>query len=215
MRGAGGCDNVIGGDSSMDGHGAMKAGAALLALGSGVAFAQAPVEVNPNAHFDSNIAGVELRAAPVGGTIAWSPSDLTGRPGSGSLRISGPIGRYVLHACVHPELVVPNPFDPFGHELSARVRSVATPAIAFAEVELMFGGDDPALDGPCRRPTVGYLSARDLVAPDSTLAASSVEDAAWPDASLTFTFQKAAADIELDGWSLMIEAVPLLANGFE
>jgi len=194
----------------------MKASAALLlALISGLAYAQARVEVNPNAHFDSNIGGVELRAAPVGGSIAWSPDDLTGRAGSGALRIAGPSGRYVLHTCIHPELVVTYRYEPFRHELSARVRSVAAPALAFAEVELMFGGDDPAFDGPCRRPVVGYLSSRVLAAPDATLAASSVEEEAYPDASLSFTFQKGRADIELDGWSLTIDAKPLLANDFE
>lgn len=194
----------------------MKAfGAWVLACGSGMACAQAAVEVNPNAQFDADIAGVALREAPSGGSIAWSPEDLTGRAGSGSLRIMGPAGVYVLHACVHPEPAVAYAYQPFRYELSARARALGTPAVVTAEVVLMFGGDDPETDGPCNRPTTGYLGTQSVVVSDATLAASKVENAAWPDASLSITVRKSVGDFELDAWSLKLEELPLLADDFE
>lgn len=177
--------------------------------------AAAPVEVNPNAQFDLDVAGVMLGPAPLGALIMWSPEDLTGRIGSGALRLTGPVGAYTLLGCVHPDRFVAAPFMPTRFEFAARVRSPDLPAVVSGRVELMFGGDDPANDGPCGRPTIAQLSAQGVAAPDASLAASRVEDAAWPDASLSLVISKGPADVLVDAWSLTVESVPLLADGYE
>src|SRR5688572_33168504 len=60
----------------------------------------APLELNANVEFDLDVAGVALLEAPAGGVLLWSPLDLTGRLGSGTLRIAGPAGSYALARCV-------------------------------------------------------------------------------------------------------------------
>ena len=184
-----------------------------VAFASGAAAAAS--EVNPNAHFDLDVAGVTLGNAPVGAVMTWTPEDLTGRIGSGALRLSGPAGAYTLSGCVHPEQFVANPYAPVRFEFTARMRSPDLPAVVDGRVELMFGGDDPATDGPCIRPTIAQFSAQGVAAPDASLAASRVEGAAWPDAWLTLVIHKGPADVLVDAWSLTVESVPLLGDGFE
>jgi len=192
----------------------LRALAALtVALASGAA--AAPSEVNPNAHFDLDIAGVTLRNAPVGAVMSWTPQDLTGRIGSGALRLTGPAGGYTLSGCVHPDRFVAAPFDATRYEFTARMLSPDLPAVVSGRVVLMFGGDDPENDGPCNRPWVAELSAQGVAAPDASLAASRVEQAAWPDAWLTLEIHKGPADVLVDAWSLTVEGVPLLVDGFE
>jgi hypothetical protein len=190
----------------------LPAPAAVLALA--VAFAApsraAGIEVHANAGFDLDIAGVELAGAPPGGALAWSPLDLAGMNASGALRITGPAGAYVVTACVHPSM----PFGRYAYEFGVRA-SAAEEASLFAELVPMFGGDSPETDGPCARPWVDYASTGGRFTGAATFRTHIASGYAWPDVFLRLVVHKADTDVLVDDWSLVLEADPLVVDGFE
>jgi hypothetical protein len=173
----------------------------------------APLELNANVEFDLDVAGVALLEAPAGGVLLWSPLDLTGRLGSGTLRIAGPPGHYAVARCVSMPAL---PFADYAYALTLRVRTLGAPPVARAQVELMWGGDDPDTDGPCFRPRIATAEAVASPAPDAELAARIPRAFLVADAAQTLQLHKAdAADVLVDAWSLTIDADPLTADGFE
>lgn len=184
--------------------------AALLLPGAATA---EPLELNANVQFDADVAGVVLATAPAGGMLLWSPLDLSGRPGSGTLVVAGPAGAYVLARCASTP---PLPYADYAYALSLRLRSLGAAPVARAEVWLMWGGDDPENDGPCQRPLIATAAASALPDPDAELAARIPRASLAADAAQRLVLHKAdGADVLVDAWSLTIDADPLTADGFE
>ena len=171
-----------------------------------------PLELNPNAQFDADVGGVVLRDAPPGGTVAWSPLDLAGTPGSGALRVSGPPGFYALARCAEVPAL---PWAQYAYAMTVRLRALGAPAAVYGDVVLMWGGDSE-LDGPCNRPWIGFAAAYASPSPDAELAARIARERLAVDASQQLVVNKADdADVLVDAWSLTIDADPLTADGFE
>jgi hypothetical protein len=172
-----------------------------------------PLELNPNAQFDADVVGVALVAAPSGGVLLWSPLDLSGRLGSGTLRVAGPAGAYVLHRCASTP---PLPFVDYAYSLTVKLRSLGGTPAARAEVVLMWGGDDGGSDGPCRRPTIATAAASAFPDPEAELEARVPRAFLVADAAQQIVLHKVDdADVLVDAWSLTIDADPLTADGFE
>lgn len=172
-----------------------------------------PLELNANAQFDADVAGVVLATAPAGGMLSWAPLDLSGRPGSGTLVVAGPAGPYVIARCASTPAL---PFADYAYALSLKLRSLGSAPAARAEVTLMWGGDDPESDGPCNRPRIATAAASAMPDPDADLAARIPRAFLVADAAQQLVLHKADdADVLVDAWSLTIDADPLTADGFE
>ena len=190
----------------------------LLALAAVIALAAAyaapscadGIETHANAGFDLDIAGVELASAPAGGALAWSPLDSAGASASGALRITGPAGGYVVTACVHPSV----PFGRYAYEFGVRASAVDEASL-FAEIVPMITGDSPDTDGPCEGPWTAYASTGGRFTGDTTYRTRIASDYAWPDVFLSIVVHKSDTDVLVDDWSLVLEADPLVVDGFE
>ena len=172
----------------------------------------ATLELNPNAHFDADVAGLVLSGAPAGAALEWSPLDLTGRVPSGSARLSGPAGTYFVSICGQ---VPPLPFARYDFAARVRLRSPDGAATVFGELVPMFGGDDPVDGGPCRRPRVDYASAYGFPAPEADFGLLIRNSMLWPDVAFGLVIHKPDGDFLLDGLSLTIDGDPIATDGFE
>jgi hypothetical protein len=160
------------------------------------------VELNANAGFDRDIAGVVVLGPP--GGAHWSPNDLSGDAGSGSLMLSGPAGRYTLLLCVRPAAALPA--GRYVFDFSLRSQGTA-PATLVSESIFAFGGDDPVNDGPCDGPWTAYLryAGQAPVAAPAVIG-SSIPTAAFPLLHVIVQVDKSdAGAVFVDDWSVRVD----------
>lgn len=160
----------------------------------------AVVELHTNAGFDRDVAGATLTGAPIGGSLGWSATDLTGDVGSGSLVLTGPPGRYRVKLCLHP-------LQAFGFtrqtwDFSTRVQGSA-PAVVQLEGIFELAGDQGS-DLACEGPWLAYLvhAGVSTVQQPVHLRRAIVADAT-PLLQVLLTVDKAdAGPLLVDDWSV-------------
>ena len=161
------------------------------------------VELNANASFDQDIAGV-VALAPVGGSAQWSPNDLSGNPASGSLVLEGPAGQYTLLLCVRP--ITALGYGRYVFDFSLRSQGTA-PAGVVSESIFAFGGDDPVNDAPCDGPWTAYLryAGQAPVAAPAQIG-SSIPTSAFPMLRVIVQVDKTdAGPLVVDDWSVSVD----------